>query len=325
MTGPIRLETADLSVTVDPQLGGTVTSIILKAQGLSVLGSVPWQPRPGPATTIAAPDENAWLDYYSGGWPLLFPNGGDACSFDGVFHGFHGEASLAVWDADQTPEGLRLHRRFETVPVEMERLIAVEGESVTIRETVTSHGMRPISVIWGHHPTFGSDLLAAPFEIATAARRVLVDDRFDPPLNPLQPGVTTSWPEVPGKAGPVRLDRPRGPMAAMAYLLDFETPWAAIRRLDDAIAVELAWDGAVFPCAWLWIELEGTQEQPWAGKARLIGIEPNTTWPGNGLLDTHRRGARLLTLEPGRKISAWIRLRAFRPDPDVSLRSSHAR
>ncbi|WP_395021285.1 hypothetical protein [Dongia sp.] len=326
MTGPIRLETADLSVTVDPLLGGTITSIIHKAQGLSVLGSVPWHPRPGPAATIAAPDENAWLAYYSGGWPLLFPNGGDACSFDGVFHGFHGEASLATWTAEQTPEHLRLLRRFETVPVEMERLFTVEGETVTIRESVTSHGARSASVIWGHHPTFGSDLLAAPFEIATAARRVVVDDRFDPPRNPLQPGVTASWPEVPGKAGPVRLDRPGGPMAAMAYLLDFETPWAAIRRLDDSIAVELAWDGAVFPCAWLWIELEGTQEQPWAGKTRLIGIEPNTTWPGNGLLDTNRRGARLLTLEPGRKISAWIRLRAFRPEPGaLTERSSHAR
>lgn len=323
MTDPVRLETADLSVTIDPQLGGTVTAIIHKAQGLSVLGTVPWETRPGPAATIAAPDETAWLPYYSGGWPLLFPNGGDACSFDGMFHGFHGEASLAVWAAEQKPDGLRLHRRFETVPVEMERLIGVEGETVTIRETVTSHGSRPISAIWGHHPTFGSDLLATPFEIATAARRVVVDDRFDPTLNPLQPGASAGWPEVPGKSGPVRLDRLRGPMAAMAYLLDFATPWASIRRLDDAIAVELSWDGAVFPCAWLWIELEGTQEQPWAGKTRLIGIEPNTTWPGNGLLDTQCRGARLLKLEPGQKMSAWIRLRAFRPGPGVALRSSH--
>jgi hypothetical protein len=307
----IALETAELRVTVDPELGGTVTSIIHKARGLSVLGTVPWTPRQGPAATISAPDENAWLPYYSGGWPLLFPNGGDACTFDGVFHGFHGEASLAVWAADQSPERLRLHRRFETVPVEMERLITVEGETLTIRESVTLHGSRPVDVIWGHHPSFGSDLLAEPFEIATTAQRIVVDDRFDPPRNPLQPGVTAGWPEVPGKSGPFRLDRPRGAMAAMAYLLDFETPFASIRRLDGAIAVELTWDGAVFPCAWLWIELEGTQEAPWAGKTRLIGIEPNTTWPGNGLADTHRRGARLFSLSPERKISAWVRLRVF--------------
>jgi galactose mutarotase-like enzyme len=314
MNGPILLETAELRVAVDPLLGGTITSIVHKAEGLSVLGTVPWASRPGPAATIAAPDENAWLPYYTGGWPLLFPNGGDACTFDGVFHGFHGEASLASWTVDHAPERLRLYRRFESVPVSMERRFTVEDDTITIREAVTPHGSAPVSVIWGHHPTFGSDLLAAPFEIHAKAGRVVVDDRFDPPLNPLRPGASASWPEVPGKAGPYRLDRPEGPMTAMAYLLDFAAPWASIRRLDGAIAVELTWDDAVFPCAWLWIELEGTQDLPWAGKTRLIGIEPNTTWPGNGLLDTHRRGARLLTLRPNQTISAWIRLRTFKPD-----------
>jgi hypothetical protein len=311
VSGPIVLENGALQVTVDPSVGGTVTSILHKGQGLSVLGSVPWTPRPGPAATIAAPDENAWLPYYTGGWPLLFPNGGDACTFDGVFHGFHGEASLAAWNVDRTPERLRLHRRFETVPVEMERRLSLDGEVLTIEETVILRGERPIGVMWGHHPTFGSDLLASPFEIATGARRVIVDDRFDPPRNPLQPGTSASWPEIAGKTGPYRLDRPRGPMAAMAYLLDFDRPTASIRRLDGAIAVELTWDDAVFPFAWLWIEMEGTREAPWSGKARLIGIEPNTTWPGNGLLDTHRRGAPLLTLHPDREVSAWVRLRVF--------------
>jgi hypothetical protein len=313
MIEPILLETADLRVAVDPLLGGTVTSIVHKADGMSVLGTVPWKARPGPASTISAPDENSWLTYYGGGWPLLFPNGGDACTFNGVFHGFHGEASLASWTVDQTPERLRLHREFESVPVSMERHFSVEGDAITIREGVTLHGSDPVSVIWGHHPTFGSDLLAAPFELRTKARRVVIDDRFDSPRNPLRPGASAAWPEVPGKAGPYRLDRPQGPMTAMAYLLDFGTPYASIRRLDGAIAVELTWDDEVFPGAWLWIELEGTQDAPWAGKTRLIGIEPNTTWPGNGLLDTHRRGARLLTFKPSQTVSAWIKLRAFKP------------
>jgi hypothetical protein len=195
----------------------------------------------------------------------------------------------------------------------MERVFTLDGETVTIAETVTLHGSRAIDVMWGHHPTFGSDLLAAPFAISTGARRVVVDDRFDPPANPLKPGTSAAWSEVPGKTAPVNLARPRGPMAAMAYLLDFETPWASIRRLDGAIAVELSWDGRVFPCAWLWIELEGTRDAPWSGKTRLIGIEPNTTWPGNGLLDCYRRGSALLTLNPGQSLSAWIRLRVFQP------------
>jgi galactose mutarotase-like enzyme len=309
----IILESDALCVVVDTVIGGTITSIVHKPTGASVLGTVPWTPRPGPAETHAAPNENAWLPYYSGGWPILFPNGGDACTFDGVFHGFHGEASLAPWDAEQAGGRLRLHRRFATAPVEMEREFTVEGEALTIRERVTMRGDSTISVMWGHHPTFGSDLLDGPFVIGTSARRVFVDDRFDLPLNPLRPGATGDWPNVPGKAGRYDLSRPRAPMAAMAYLADFESPSAWIRRLDDTIAAILSWDGSVFPYAWLWCELGATQDAPWGGRAHLIGIEPNTTWPGNGLLDTHRRGAPHLSLRPAEKAETWVSLEVTRP------------
>jgi hypothetical protein len=311
--GPLILENDALRIAVDPIVGGTVTSILHKATGMSVLGTVPWATRPGPAETHAAPDENAWLRYYSGGWPLLFPNGGDACTFDGVFHGFHGEASLAPWEAERSDGRLRLRRRFDSVPVAMERALILEGEALTVRERVAMHGDRTVSVMWGHHPTFGSDLLDGPFEIGTNARRVMVDDRFDLPLNPLRPGAAGEWPQVPGKTGSYDLSRPRAPMAAMAYLMDFSNPFASIRRLDDTIAARLSWDGAVFPHAWLWCELAATQAEPWCGKAHLIGIEPNTTWPGNGLRDTHRRGTPLLELTPGGKVETWVRLEVTRP------------
>lgn len=307
------LESAALRVVVDPVVGGTITSVEHKPTGASVLGTVPWTPRPGPAETYAAPNESAWLPYYSGGWPVLFPNGGDACTLDGMFHGFHGEASLASWDVEQTAGHLCLRRRFATVPIEMERELAVEGEVLTLRERITMRGDRPVSVMWGHHPTFGGDLLDGPFEIGTLARRVLVDDRFDLSLNPLQPGAEGVWPMVPGKGGPYDLSRPHEPMAAMAYLMDLERPSAWIRRLDNKIAAILSWDGSVFPYAWLWYELGATQEAPWSGKARLIGIEPNTTWPGNGLLDACRRGAPLLVLHPAERVETWVRLEVKRP------------
>ena len=45
----------------------------------------------------------------------------------------------------------------------------------------------------------------------------------------------------------------------------------------------------------------------------MLGLEPNTTWPGNGLSEADRRGARLLTLRPGAEVRAWIRLHVFKP------------
>jgi hypothetical protein len=309
----VVLESGALRVTVNPVVGGTIDAIEHKGMGASVLGTVPWEPEAGPADSDAAPDEKTWLRWYGGGWPLLFPNGGDACAFEGVFHGFHGEASLAPWQANVEGAAVRLTRRFRTVPVEMRRELAVEGDLLTIRETVRMLGARPARVMWGHHPTFGSDLLAGPFEIQSGARNVTVDDFYDPPNNPLKLGASARWPTVPGKAGSFDLSRPAGIVAAVACLKDFDSPWASIRRLDDSVAAALSWDAGVFPCAWLWYELGGTREPPWLGKARLIGVEPNTTWPATGLADASRRGGQLLALAPGAEIATTVRLHVFKP------------
>ena len=178
--GPVVLESEALRVTVNPLVGGTITAIEHKGLGASVLGTTPWEPEVTTPDSFAAPDERIWLTRYGGGWPLLFPNGGDACEFDGVFHGFHGEASLAPWEAEGEGAVLRLRRRFASVPVDMHREMTVTGELVTVRERLRMLGTQPVKVMWGHHPTFGSDLLAGPFEIQSGARHVTVDDGYDP-------------------------------------------------------------------------------------------------------------------------------------------------
>jgi hypothetical protein len=314
---PVVLESELLRVTVDPAVGGIIAAVEHKGLGASVLGRTPWKRETSPPQFIAAPDELAWLKYYGGGWPILFPNGGDACEFAGVFHGFHGEASIVPWEADVDGAVLRLTRRFVTVPAEMRREMTVAGELLTIRETLRMLGSQQAKVMWGHHPTFGSDLLDGAFEIQSGARNVMIDDRYDPDANPLIPGAIGRWPSVPGKRGSFDLSRPVGNVAALAYLQDFDSPWVAIRRLDGFIGAALSWDPAVFPNVWLWYELGGTAEPPWRGKARLIGLEPNTTWPATGLADVEQRGGRLMTLQPGAEITGTVRLNVFKPDGAV--------
>lgn len=318
MSGDLRLESESLRVTVRSRVGGTITAIEHKQLGVSVLGTVPWEPLDTPLESGAAPDEQTWLTRYTGGWPLLFPNGGDACTVDGVFHGFHGEASISAWKAEMSGNAIRLDRHFTTVPVRMTRTISVDDDVVRVREISTAEGDSPVVVMWGHHPTFGSDLLATDFEITTGARSITIDEGYDPPDNPLRPGATGAWPFVEGKSGIVDLRQPLnilpdGRMASLAYLNDFESPWIAIRRLDDAIAVALSWDTSVLPSAWIWLEVGGTSDAPWCGRTRLIGLEPNSTGLAYGLAEARRRGARLITLQPGRPVVATIQLHVFQP------------
>ena len=313
MGSDVVLENAALRVQVDAAVGGTIAAIRHLGAGAEVLGVTPWDVLGQPHGGLAAPDERSWLAHYRGGWPLLFPNGGDACRFEGAEHGFHGEASIAPWSCTREGNALRLERRFLSVPVTMVRHLALEHDVLCITESVYHTGHRASRVMWTHHPSFGGDLLDGPFEIATGARCVVVDEGYDPPANPLSPGAAGDWPMVAGKDGPCNLSRLDGMVAAMAYLHDLAGPWVAVRRLDNAIGTVLSWDGAHFPCAWLWWELGGTDDAPWFGRARLLGVEPSTSWPGTGLADIARRGGRLLTLEPGQSLTTRLRLHVFQP------------
>lgn len=316
--GRVTIASDALLVTVDPRVGGTITSIRHKGLGLSVLGTVPWDVVEAPIESLAARDEPEWLTRYTGGWPLLFPNGGDACTVDGVFHGFHGEASIAPWRFTATADAIELSRDFATVPVSMQRRISVEGELVVVREALHMTGETPVDVMWGHHPTFGSDLLAGPFEISSGARSASIDGGYDPPANPLLPGAEGTWPMVAGKGGAFDLGRPAAPMASLVYLHAFDAAFMAIRRLDNAVSVALSWDRERFPCAWLWFELEGNQDAPWNGRTRLIGMEPNTTRSAMGIADARARGSALLRLEPGAELATELRLHVSRPKGPIT-------
>jgi hypothetical protein len=318
MSSPlISIKSNELKLTVNPQVGGTITNIVHLATGLSVLGTVPWDPTEAPIGCFCARDEAHWLTRYTGGWPLLFPNGGDACTVDGVFHGFHGEASISPWECSVSASSLKLSRHFFTVPVEMERELTVDGELLTVRERLRMTGENPVDVMWGHHPTFGSDLLAGPVEITSSGKHVTVDDIFDPAANPLEPGARGEWPIITGKKGPFDLRHPLGRISAVAYLYDFDRAWIAMRRLDNAIAIALSWDAARFPCAWIWLELGGTAAAPWFGQGNVIGLEPNTTQPGMGIANARARGSHLLRLSPGHEHETALCLHVFKPSGPV--------
>lgn len=316
----IFLESTELQVAVTPQVGGSITRITVKDSGLDVLGEVPWPVTDEPIAGGAARHEPEFLTRYSGGWPLLFPNAGDACDFDGQFHGFHGEGAVTSWEiVSKTADRIVLSRRFDIVPVTMRRDIRLEGDLLIMSEQVRMAGERPIEVMWGHHPTLGSDLLAGPIEITSSARKARVCTSHDLAANPLALGAEGEWPVVPGKTGPFDLSRPVEPMASLAYLTDFDgDAWIAVRRRDDQVAVALSWGERIFPCAWLWYELAGNPDEPWLNRTRLIGIEPNTTWPAWGLAKAKQAGGALLRLAPGDELATTLRFQAFTPTGSIT-------
>ncbi len=308
------IENDFLRVAVSPLVGGTITSIFHKQGGLSVLGRVPWDPVTIPEPGFAAKDEQSWLTRYTGGWPLMFPNAGNECVSEGLFHGFHGEASISPWQAEVSPDRIRLTRQFFSIPVRLTRDITLENDVVCLHEAALSNGVSPVHVMWGQHITFGSDLLAVPFIIETGAKRALVDDNYDPPENPWVPGATGDWPIIAGKSGICDMSRPQATTSSMAYLTEFEANYVSIRRIDGAINATVSWDGDVYDCVWYWCELGGNTAPPWFGRGNLIGLEPCSTASGLGLDDCLRTGKRLIKLMPRIPVIASVRLHVFTSD-----------
>jgi hypothetical protein len=270
--GDLSLRSDRLEVTLSPEFGGSLTSVRDRATGHEVLWRTPWADRTPPPPTDRPLGVAEWVRHSRGGWQVLLPNGGDDCDWRGVRHGFHGEATVVPWRVvRRAPAAATLAVALTSVPLDVERTVAVAGAEVAVTERLTNRAAEPVEVMWTHHPGFGGDLLAGPVRFTTNARAFRFDDRA--------PVVG-----VAGDAGLADLREPRDGSALLGYLSGFDgAGWVRLDRVDGSLGVRLAWDAATFPYCWLWQELGGTTGAPWHGAVRVIGVEPATSWPGQGL------------------------------------------
>lgn len=311
MTATVVLQNADLAAVVTPAMGGTVTSLTYRATGAEVLARPPWPAKSGPLPQ-GARDEAEWLAHWAGGWPVMFPNAGDACTDGALRHGFHGEASVAPWEMAWDGAALILRRRMAAVPVVMTRRFALQGARLDLTEVVEA--ARACRVVWGQHVTLGGDLLDGPVTLTTSATGLRACAAYDPTANPLLPGGGGRWPHLPGKAGVVDLSQPPEGAALLACLTDLgAAPWAMVAGAGG-LSLRLDWSGDPWPLAWLWVETGGTVEAPWNGKARMIGVEPCSTWPATGLVAAEAAGGTILSLRAGDIRHARLSLTLFPSD-----------
>ncbi|HEU4976285.1 MAG TPA: aldose 1-epimerase [Baekduia sp.] len=310
----LQLANDEIAVTLLPEKGCDIVELVHRETGIDVLFKAPWGW--GRRPMHAASSFEAWIEANPGGWQVILPNGGDASVENGVEWGFHGEAGLVDWEVtDAGQDHAVCTTTLATVPLEIERVVRLEGSTLRVDERVTNAGGDPVEVMWGHHPAFGAPLLEPGCRIETSARRFTADDRA--PGAGLEPGRVSPWPHAAVEGGGT-IDLSVIPpadecRAVLGYLDDFAEGSYRIVNPRVPLAVEVRWPLELFPVAWYWQELRASSGFPWYRRAYTTAIEPNTTMPGQGIARARAAGAALLELSAGESRTATVEADLLRP------------
>jgi galactose mutarotase-like enzyme len=315
-TALIELESDSLRAVVDPGRGGDVL-FVGRPGGPNALSFEPWEtPLPAGSSTTYGSGTLDWLSHYRGGWQVMFPNAGGECVVDGVPHPVHGEVSSGPAEVVEVSSDHVVLRSATRLPLHIERRISLAPDrpAFLVEGEVVNDSDLAFSYVWGHHPA----IAASPgTRIDLPVGPVHVDEAFDDPDADLAPGASGTWPQVASRTGgPVALDLiPDYAVERICYLPDRPAGWAAVREPASGRGVALAWDIRAFPHLWLWQQMNG-RRFPFYGRARLVGIEPVSCWPGDGLARAIGRG-QARSIAPRGTATAWITLSLFEATTDT--------
>jgi galactose mutarotase-like enzyme len=314
------LENDLLSTTVLLDQGADIYTLTYKLKDVDVLFKSPLPVRePGVGPAPAGDSATLWVDHYRGGWHTIFPNFGPAVEYKGALLDMHGEAARIPWQlehlaSDDEQVKVTLGVTLLRSPFRLRRAMSLQvGKPLmTISETVTNDGPEAMECMWGHHPTFGAPFLGPDCVIDTGARLVESDDSYDVPGNDLPLGHTWSWPLLEDRDGN-QIDLSQVPApgtghSRVLFLKDFAESWYALTNLTLELGVGMVWDGALFPYACFWQETGGVRDYPWYGRAYATAIEPNSSYPGQGLITVKQKTGTQLVLEPGESRTQHIQV-----------------
>ena len=224
----------------------------------------------------------AFMDVYYGGWQEVFPSGGAPCRFAGVPLDQHAEVALLPWrvrvlrdDPEEARVALEVRCLQTPFRVRREMWLRAEGAVLGVTSTVTNEGAAAHPAMWGQHLAFG------------------------PPY--AGPGCRIRLPHgaraVGGTAGlaleELAVAPPRGEPSSVSYLTGFDEGRYVLCNPARPVAIEVRWDASLYPYLWCWREAGATAGFPWYGRDYLVGLEPFSSYPTEGLEVAVRNGTAL--------------------------------
>lgn len=266
----IILENPALRVTVLPELGGRIWSIIYKPQDRELL----WHnPRLLPQR---APFSAVFDDVWCGGWEELFPTPTPGV-INGASYPDHGEIWCLPWEAttDSKSDAASAHLSCDT-PISafhIQKRIILPTEEPRLEVTYLLQNPRPSNFpfIFTLHPAFA---ITPRCRIAFPPMTVDLDPTYPGPLA----GVDTpfEWPHATraGKKVDLRVAPPH--CAEEVYFLygrGFREGWCAVTDPAARLSYGIIFSPEVFASCWLFATYGGWRNH------YVAGPEPSTSYP----------------------------------------------
>ncbi len=320
----VILENELLRVVVLVGKGTDIVEFRYKPRDLDYLLFMPNGLRNPNKGVVSTPTNGPFLDYYSGGWNDILPNGGPYSTYNGAEFGQHGEVSLIPWEcAIVEDEPASVTAKFWVRPirtpffVEKTMRLTAGRAVLEIDEQVTNEAGETMHLMWGQHVAFGRPFLDEGAVIDAPARRLLVgsaEPNYEPRL--YAPDTAHEWPNgVSPQGQPVDASvvLPFGAIQAqeMAYLAELTDGWYAIRNQERNLGFGLRFDHHLYRYIWYWQQLGNVaQGYPWWGRLHTVALEPWTSYPTGGLAEAIANGT-AVTLAAGEVIKTSLRAVAF--------------
>jgi hypothetical protein len=315
----IVLENELLRVTVLAGLGADVIEFCYKPRDLDLTWLSP-RPDHRRSAAPAADDVAAFLDRYRGGWQEVFPNGGAPARYRGAALAQHGEVAGLCWDASVTADAEdAVEATFTTsttrMPFELRKTmrLAAGTAELAVSETAVNTSPVPLAAMWGQHLAFGPPFLTPGSRIRLPPGVEVIPHPvpIDPPHRRVRAGGPWNWPVVPGDAVPdgdvdLSVLPEWGAPSDIVYLTGFRDGWYELTAPSGA-GVRVEWDAAALPFLWMWQELGATRGYPWWGQGRLLGLEPFSSYPTDGLAEAEANGT-ALAMAGGAERRLWWRV-----------------
>lgn len=296
---PIRLENAELTLSVFPEIGAKIFDLIDRRTGQNFL----WHnPRIAPQ---GYPVEANFDNYWCGGWDDGFPTC-ELCTHNGEVYPNLGELRSVQWGADlecvaSAEPSLTLTAHGPISPIFARKTIRLLGGTVEMDFTIEHKGHLPVDFLWGTHPAYA---IEPGCRIHIPARTGIVGQANRPVLG--EPGQRYGWPILKTPHGQLDMSRIAAPgeWSSGHYATDLTAGWYAVEYPGRASGLLFEFPLEVCPYLWLWLSYGG-----WRGHYVAV-VEPWTSCPVTlseaVAAGTHR------VLQPGEAFRCSVRATPWR-------------